>query len=442
MKSEKKEARRSLLKSGLSFFLCVALLISFTFAWFTTVVRNEGNTIKSGNIEFRVWGYDAEKVADAYPLKDDGGAGTGETPRNLANKPLITQTDFYPDDYNVKYVQIENLSNIDAKFKFALSFSGLSASAANLGEVIKVNIGTVTKPDALAGVKRPDDSVLSGWKTLSNYTQYDGNILAGKDEWFKVEYYFCKGAGNTYQNMTDFSFDLIVGGIQVNADAKDLVFVSTPEELLDALTSRPGSTIVFLNDIEIDDELDSLLDGGKIVIDTPHNFDLNGHWLKIPGKTLLFDFGDGFGCAMDIANGYIVADGLEFDCGDTVVNLGNKNDTLPLHLYLNSAYVAKDTVVHEGNLDPTAPDPTIVLIHREGDPALKPYVSADNVSGNYIVIDGWAVYSDGSEGKYYKKISVSVGTTVLDVSDGKFTINLVWSGSNVYLMSWLSPLTP
>ena len=53
----RKGTKRALLMSVMSLFLCFAMLLGTTFAWFTDSVTSANNIIKSGNldIELEYW---------------------------------------------------------------------------------------------------------------------------------------------------------------------------------------------------------------------------------------------------------------------------------------------------------------------------------------------------------------------------------------------------
>ena len=452
MKSEKRETRISLLKSGLAFFLCVALLVSFTFAWFTTVVKNEGNTITSGSFEFSVWGYDTTEATSVYTAVPDGTITPPDllTPRNLAhaNSPLIKETDFYPGDHQVKFVEIKNLSKVDALFKFALGLSGVDKTKANLSEVIKVNVSGPFN-DLSAGFI--SEKKFAEWETLASYGTdpiFSGPIDKESDAWCVVEYYFCEWAGNTYQSVPEFKFDMIVGGIQARAGEEKLVFVSTEEELLAAIADKvnEGSTIVLLNDITVNGDLD---------IDVAHNFDLNGYTLTVKGDVNITFLG---GCAIDIANGNLIADTFWFDPdgGDSVINLGNETDG-PLKLKLvdvpdwRKKVDGGDTekyTVHTDYVGDYDAGKEIKLIHKAGDPTLPPEYAIHNGTDNtdrWIRIYGTKVYTDDTSEDLNEYIYIPIPqTTPVYYAELKLNLTLMWSiNDNIaFILSMDSPYFP
>ncbi len=52
-----KITKKSLLMSGMTLLISVALLASTTFAWFTDSINNSGNTIEAGELQIEVKGW-------------------------------------------------------------------------------------------------------------------------------------------------------------------------------------------------------------------------------------------------------------------------------------------------------------------------------------------------------------------------------------------------
>ena len=58
-----KITKKSLLMSGMTLLISVALLASTTFAWFTDSITNSGNTIEAGELQIEVnsWKLNSER---------------------------------------------------------------------------------------------------------------------------------------------------------------------------------------------------------------------------------------------------------------------------------------------------------------------------------------------------------------------------------------------
>ena len=77
-----KSTKRSLIASGISLAVSVALLAGSTFAWFTDSVTNKGNKIQAGNLKIGAYAYDLDENGDkTFTIQDvnGGNAFTFET---------------------------------------------------------------------------------------------------------------------------------------------------------------------------------------------------------------------------------------------------------------------------------------------------------------------------------------------------------------------------
>ena len=404
MKAKKKASIRTLTKSGLALLLSAILFISFTYAWFTLSVKNEKNKISTGDLKLSVIGYDSNEE-EGYNLAAD-------KRKDLSKEEefLIKEENWKPNQYDVKYVCIENAGSLDLKFSLLLHVVGYDPTISNLAEVIMVKADSVGLSDLDAGTQwdpkvDPTDP-LNGFERLSRKlsAKDKGTWEIATDEligsgdppgykWYRIEYYMCPWAGNTYQGKT-LEMDLVVAGIQASTDIDNLIFVWDEKSFLDAIGNEDnaGATIVFLNDIEITDYPDPIIE-----FKVPLNYDLNGHWLRAPGKTLLFNDKDG--CSMDIADGHIEAYTIEFDNDGKVINLGNDPDG-PLYLHLDKDYTYDDedgTIVHDNQ--PEKPEQATIIGFEDvrvvgGGSTYPPSSPLDPAK---IMLEGTIVYSDGPE---------------------------------------------
>ncbi|MBQ7821268.1 MAG: hypothetical protein IJ391_03195 [Clostridia bacterium] len=125
--------KRALFLSVVSMFLCIVMLASTTFAWFTDSVESTGNIIKTGELKVTM-----EYSTDNADWKD---ASTGA----IFNYQL-----WEPGYTDVKYVKVTNAGNLALKYK--LDILPLSTSELKLADVIDVyyaivdtSTGTVTR---------------------------------------------------------------------------------------------------------------------------------------------------------------------------------------------------------------------------------------------------------------------------------------------------------
>lgn len=89
---KKQTTRRALVLSVLSLFVCVAMLVGTTFAWFTDSVTSGRNTIQSGNLDVALEYYDAENDAWVEVTSTTNAFGYDEWEPGFTKKVLFRVT--------------------------------------------------------------------------------------------------------------------------------------------------------------------------------------------------------------------------------------------------------------------------------------------------------------------------------------------------------------
>ena len=196
--------KKSLLASGLSRLVCLALLLGTTFAWFTDSVTNTGNTIQAGSFDVRFFG-------NRY----DGGNWTAVN--NLGRDTLMVgDTNWEPGQFNAVAVGVSNY-HATLSSKVSITFE-ITQESKNLADALwyKVyaynsNQAAVDRTDADAKVAefenvRPAAEGEYGVKTMSDiegdtYTvNLDAGTFGGSEYgYFLIEYGMYTAAGNEYQ---------------------------------------------------------------------------------------------------------------------------------------------------------------------------------------------------------------------------------------------------
>ena len=133
--TNKKNTKRALLSSVMALFLCFAMLVGTTYAWFTDTVTSANNIIQTGTL----------KVGLSY--SDDNTTWNNVTD---AKEPVFSYQFWEPGYTEIKYVKISN--NGTLAFKYQLNIVPNVTPAAgepNLADVIDVYLfpadATVTK---------------------------------------------------------------------------------------------------------------------------------------------------------------------------------------------------------------------------------------------------------------------------------------------------------
>ena len=118
-----KSTKRALLSSALALFLCCAMLIGTTFAWFTDSVTSANNIIKSGNLDIELyWSTDAltwEKVDE--------------------NTNVFSETDWEPGHTEVVYLKVVNEGSLALKYQLGVNVVSETNGKNAAGELFKLS---------------------------------------------------------------------------------------------------------------------------------------------------------------------------------------------------------------------------------------------------------------------------------------------------------------
>lgn len=144
-----KSTKKSLIASGISLAVSVALLVGSTFAWFTDSVTNKGNTIQAGSLKIGAYAYKLDKDGDkTFNISgvNGGNAFTFEAePQNLRTDgtAIINDTDWEPGKSNAKLLKVVNEGTLAAEIKLNFETSGELTDALWF-DFVKVENGAVT----------------------------------------------------------------------------------------------------------------------------------------------------------------------------------------------------------------------------------------------------------------------------------------------------------
>ena len=119
-----KATKRALVSSALALFLCFAMLLGTTYAWFTDEVSSANNIIQTGTLDIEMWYGDA---ADNLTEVDE-------------TTPAIFNYQYWEPGYTeVKYVQIKNVGSLALKYQLNIVPNELPVKGEpNLADVIDV----------------------------------------------------------------------------------------------------------------------------------------------------------------------------------------------------------------------------------------------------------------------------------------------------------------
>ena len=196
-----KSTKRALLMSVISLFLCFAMLIGTTYAWFTDSAVSANNKITAGTLDVELY-----KWTSATEKTNISNSKAPVFDANIQWEPGYTE---------VVYLSIKNEGSLALKFKVALNVT--SVTGANLADVLEYTVtdgatfGSVT---SWAG---------NGTKLINtpgiNDVEYQDVVLDPNEEFFfAVSVHMLESAGNEYQNAS-ITFDIQVQASQANVEA-------------------------------------------------------------------------------------------------------------------------------------------------------------------------------------------------------------------------------
>ena len=251
-----KLTRRALLSSVLALVLCFTMLLGTTFAWFTDEAVSSGNKIVAGNLDVKLLMWNGTEYEN---IGDNGSAIFGKDSIAQDNN---AQTLWEPGKTQIAYLAIENAGNLDLKYQVTLNVSG---DDKNLYEVMEYAIFANAKVS-----ENTDDLVTEEeWDAATGLpvslgaqivSEESVSLEAGATHYFALAIHMQEEANNDYQG-AELDFDITVFATQLNsesdsfgsdydADVSIPVFVSSAEDLIDAVTNaEDGDVIEIIADI-------------------------------------------------------------------------------------------------------------------------------------------------------------------------------------------------
>lgn len=207
---KKNGTKRSLIMSFISLFVCVAMLIGATFAWFTDTASSTGNKIKAGNLSIALKMYNPE--TGVYEDISDTSAPIFGGENSLIAQNKNSDTLWEPNKTQVVYLAIENTGNLDLKYKVGINVTNPEGGK-NLYEVMQYAI----TPDAT------NENPVTEWingnpvEPGQNVTANDVSLPKGATHYFALSVHMNKEADNNYQGGM-VEFDMNVYAAQLNSE--------------------------------------------------------------------------------------------------------------------------------------------------------------------------------------------------------------------------------
>lgn len=204
-------AKRSNTKSALFFsivsmFLCFAMLLGTTLAWFTDSVTSTGNKIQAGTLK-----------VDLQLLNKNGSWNSIK-----AEKDPIWDAEanklWEPGYTDVKIFKIVNDGSLALKWKAAFTAEEQLSALANVIDVYVKPWGVLTEAEAQQNVAYPADRSLTGYTKVGTLAQFVetieattyGVLNANESAYLGIALHMQESADNLYQGKTIGEFDITI----------------------------------------------------------------------------------------------------------------------------------------------------------------------------------------------------------------------------------------
>lgn len=251
-----KNTKRALLSSVLALFLCFAMLLGTTYAWFTDSVTSGNNKIVAGTLDIALYKVEPDPMALL----------TGGNPVKVIGEITNSSDPLFGEDirWEPGYAAVSNLM-LENKGNLALKWQAVLRPVADIGELAEVidvyvarellyteNAKFENFEDNLTKVGTLRD-VMNGKEFLSGTMEEKGDT-----EWFSIVLKMQETAGNEYQGKSAGAFDITILATQYTYESdsfdnqydKDSVYgdvmVSTDAELKAAI-ENPNMKVIAVN---------------------------------------------------------------------------------------------------------------------------------------------------------------------------------------------------
>ena len=209
-----KNTKRALLSSVMALFLCFAMLLGTTYAWFTDSVTSAGNIIQSGTLDVTMeWlkGTDAPTDDAAWTDASEGA--------------IFNSTLWEPGYVEARHIKIANEGTLALKYQLQIVANGEVSKLSDVIDVyyidpaVQINDRTQFADEYKLGtLTEVLDNLGSAESTAV------GNLLAGEKHTITLALKMQEDAGNEYQGLSigsDFSIMLFATQYTAESDSID-----------------------------------------------------------------------------------------------------------------------------------------------------------------------------------------------------------------------------
>jgi predicted ribosomally synthesized peptide with SipW-like signal peptide len=207
--TNRKTTKRALLSSVVALFLCFAMLLGTTYAWFTDSVTSANNIIKSGNLDVDLYRWDAANTSVEITNTSEPLFG------NKSNKAQNDAADtlWEPGKTQVVYLSIKNNGTLDLKYQVNIDVTGVEK---NLIDVLEYKITPDAKYGTVATWSGNGKQVKAGVNTDS----IDITLKAGQEHFFALSVHMLESANNDYQDASaTFNINVLATQLASESDS-------------------------------------------------------------------------------------------------------------------------------------------------------------------------------------------------------------------------------
>ena len=208
-----KNTKRALISSVLSLFLCFAMLLGTTFAWFTDTVSSEGNVIQTG------------KLKVAFEWADGATDPANTTWTDASEGAIFDYANWEPGYTEARHLKVTNVGTLALNYQMRIVANGVVSDLADVIDVYYFDEDKALTRGDLANAEHLGTltEVLGTEKHLSNTIK--GSLKAGDpSDIHTLVLKMQETAGNEYQDMDlgcTFSVQLIASQMTAEKDSFD-----------------------------------------------------------------------------------------------------------------------------------------------------------------------------------------------------------------------------
>ncbi len=268
-----KTTKRALISSVVALFVCFAMLLGTTFAWFTDEATSSGNIIQSGKLDVNMYWAEGNLDPEA-----------AETQWTEAKSgPIFNNDKWEPGYVEAKHIKIANEGTLALKYQMRILANGIVSELADVIDVYyfyEIEEGNEEDLTGAVQLNRASFTEANRLGTLSEVLNvtYDKNIantISGtlEKETYKtltLAFKMQESAGNEYQDLSlgaDFSIQIIATQYTFEKDSFDTNYDAGADF---APQTTPTATVYQLSK----SKLESITIGGfdGAILDTGYSF--------------------------------------------------------------------------------------------------------------------------------------------------------------------------